>query len=82
MLFSAGSIVSSRPTNRRHKRRANVLQQLEFWITEEPCPPASSRWEELDMEQRAALIALLARVISKVVHPQQTDEHKEKDNER
>ena len=57
-------------------------QQLEFWITEEPRPPASSRWEELDIEQRTALTALLARIISKVVHPQQTHEVKEQGNER
>ena len=57
-------------------------QQLEFWITEEPRPPASSRWEELGMEQRAALITLLARMISKAFPPQQTQEPEEQGNER
>ena len=55
--------------------------QLEFWITEQP-PPASSRWEDLNVEQRAALITPLARMISKAVHPQQTQEPEEQGNER
>ena len=54
--------------------------QLEFWITEEPHPPPSLR-EDLDAEQRAALITLLARMISKTVCPPLTQYDEEDDRE-
>ncbi len=56
--------------------------QLEFWITEERHPPASSRWEDVDAEQREALIPTLARMISKVVYPALTQDDEEDDHER
>jgi hypothetical protein len=55
---------------------------LEFWITEERHPPASSRWEDVDAEQREALIPTLARMISKVVYPALTQDDEEDDHER
>ena len=55
--------------------------QLEFWIGEQSPSPVPSVWEEFDMEQHAVLIPLLARMINKAVHPQQTDDHEEKGNE-
>lgn len=56
--------------------------QLEFWITEEPHPPVPSLREDLDAEQRAALITLLARMISKTVYPPLTQCDEEDDHER
>ena len=55
--------------------------QLEFWIREESPSLVLPVWVELDAEQRAALIALLTRVISKAVHPQPIDDHEETGNE-
>ena len=56
--------------------------QLEFWITEEPHPPVASLWEDCDAEQRAALITMLARMISKAVYPPLTQDDQEDDDER
>ena len=56
--------------------------QLEFWITEEPHPPVPSLREDVDAEQRAALITLLARMISRTVYPPLTRYDEEDDHER
>ena len=83
MLCLAGSIVPSRSTNRRPKRRVHVPYQLEFCITKEPHPAVPSLWEDLDTEQRAALTTMLARMISRAVHPPLShDDEEEDDHER
>ena len=56
--------------------------QLEFWITEEPHPPVPSLREDIDTEQRAALITLLARMISRTVYPPLPQYDEEDDHER
>ena len=55
--------------------------QLEFWITEERHPPVPSLREDLDAEQRAAVITLLARMISKTVCPPLNQYDEEDDHE-
>jgi hypothetical protein len=61
------------PCSGRH-RRSLAMQQLSF--LEAPVPVgAAPVWNALDEEQRAKVIAMLARLIAKtIVEPEQDDE--------
>jgi len=45
-------------------------------------PPGMLRWKDLDAEERTTVIALLARMITKAVHPKLTHQKEENPNER
>lgn len=52
-------------------------RQLEFWATEQP--PSMPRWEDLEAEERIAVIALLVRMITRAVHPKLTHQEENPD---
>ncbi|NLX24008.1 MAG: hypothetical protein GXY55_20350 [Phycisphaerae bacterium] len=56
--------------------------QLEFWTTEQHAPVMAPLWKDLDAEVRAAMIDVLARMITKAVYPQIRHEEEEKEHER
>ena len=82
MLCSAGPIVADLWTNPCSERRANVPHQLEFWAAEQNPPPTGLIWMDLDAEERTAAIGLLARMITRAVHPQRVPEIEENEDER
>jgi hypothetical protein len=59
-----------------------VLRQLELWTPEQPLPPVASILKDVDAEQRAALITVLARMSAEAAIPQRTHENQEQNNER
>lgn len=57
-------------------------EQLELWPTEQPDTAAPITLETLSTTDQAALIAALARLIIKVVHPKPQGLKKEDGHER
>lgn len=58
-----------------------MQHQLDFWPATHPAPYAQGPWESLSIEEQAERIALLARVIVKVIHPPAIDETQENRHE-
>ena len=56
--------------------------QFEFWTTEPPTPPGELLWKSLNAEERAALIAVLVRMITRTVGPRMIPENEETEDER
>jgi hypothetical protein len=82
MLSWAGSIVTSLSANHRQDRSATVPHQTEFWILDHHLQPAPPTWQDLEEEPRAALIALLVRIMAQAMHPQPIPEMEENPDER
>jgi len=82
MLSFVNSILQRKYAQALQRRKANVQKQLEFWPAPQRPPQRTEIWEGLDQQQRGALIAALARVISKVVHPENLSETQEDKHER
>lgn len=57
-------------------------RQLEFWTTEQPMPPGMLLWKDFEVEERTTVITLLARMITKAVHPPLTHQKEENPDER
>ena len=59
-----------------------MRHQLEFWTTAEKSAYEQGQWESLSVEEQAEKIALLARLIAKVICPQLADEAQESSHEQ
>ena len=77
MLSFVSSTVQSKYTQPLQRRRANVKRQLNLWPVQKP-PQGPDIWEDLDHQERSTLIAVLARLISKMVYPDNLKETQEK----
>lgn len=59
-----------------------MRQQLELWNKAEKTLMALDIWEGLDQKERKTVIEVLARLISKAVHPKVNDNTQEKNHEQ
>jgi len=59
-----------------------VRQQLELWNKAEKTLMAPEIWEGLDQKERKTVIEVLARLISKAVHPKANDNTQEENHEQ
>jgi hypothetical protein len=82
MLSWAGSVVLSLPANHRQARRVTVPHQTEFWLLDHHLQSATPTWKSLEEEARAALIALLVRIMTRAMRPQPSPEMEENPDER
>lgn len=57
-------------------------RQLDLWPDPYKAPQAPDIWESLDQQEQARLIAVLARLISKAVHPPNIKETREEKHDR
>jgi hypothetical protein len=75
-------MIHSKQPQALQKRRANVQRQLEFWHAPHRPSQKMDIWEGLGHQERANIITALARLISKVVHPEDLEETQENKHER
>ena len=59
-----------------------MQQQLNLWTNPQNLPQALDIWKGLDQQEQKSLIEVLARLISKAVHPKANDNTQEKKNEQ
>jgi hypothetical protein len=57
------------------------MQQLDFWPAEHPAPYAQKHWEALRVEDQAAAVAMVARLIAQAVDPEQCEEEEASDEQ-
>jgi len=82
MLSSVSSILQSKYAEAFQRRKATVQKQLEFWPAPQRPPQSLKIWECLDHQQRGAVITVVARLISKMVHPENLSETQENKHEQ
>lgn len=59
-----------------------MQHQLDFWPAGHPAPYAQGPWERLSLEEQAERIALLARLMAKIVCPTPIEETPENRHEQ
>jgi hypothetical protein len=82
MLSSISSILQSKYPQALQRRKATVHRQLEFWTPPQNTSQKPPIWDNLNPQHRAPLITSLARLISKMVQPQDLNETQEDNHEQ
>jgi hypothetical protein len=82
MLSSAGWTLQNMSTITLQRRKANVYRQTDLWLDPHKTTQTPDIWQNLNQQEQKRLIAALAELISKAVHPEILNPTQEESHDR